>query len=368
MPFSGRLFPVHARPLEDELLSSWVVRIARAHGARLHTFCDAVWPGRQMWNRDIDKCAGPEILGRLAARTAVPYRRVAAATLAAYEGRLYERHNSRGNTAWIMPLGIFHRLHRRHGLQFCARCLKEDAEAYFRRRWRLAFVTLCERHGRLLLNRCPACRAPVNFHRVPPDAGSLAMCFKCGLDLREAGGRQRRATGKQVALQRRLLGAVESNWVDVPGQGMVHAQLYFAALHQVMKLVSTGRRSQELRREIARRSGMGYFTPKFPRDERDIERLGVEDRLRALSFAAWLFDRWPHRFVEVCRDTGVLSSMLLRDMESAPYWYWRAVHDHLYEPDYVISNEEMAAATRFLRRIGLNPGVKTVRTVLGANS
>lgn len=55
-------------------------------------------------------------------------------------------------------------------------------------------------------------------------------------------------------------------------------------------------------------------------------------------------------------------------MESAPYWYWRAVHDHLYEPDYDISSDEMVAATRFLRKIGLNPGVKTVRTVLGANS
>jgi len=368
MPFSGRLFPVHVQPLEDELLSSWLVRIARAHGARLHTFCDVVWPKRQLWNRDLDKFAGPEIVGRLAAHTAVPYRRAFETTLSAYQGRLYERHNPRGNTAWLMPLGIFHRLHRRYGLQFCADCLKEDVEAYFRRRWRLAFVTLCEWHGRLLLDRCPKCKAPVNFHRLPAETESLAICFKCGNDLRGAVALQRRASEKQIALQRKLLDAVDSGWIEVPGEGMVHAQLYFTALRQVMRLVASSRRARDLRREIARRSGMKYFVPRFPKDDQDVERLGIEDRLRVLSFSAWLLDRWPGRFVEVCRDIDVLSSELLRDMDNAPYWYWRAVHDHLYEPDYVISDEEMAAAAAFLYKIGLNPGERTVRKVLGANS
>ena len=35
---SGRLWPAHVKPQQDELLSSWLVRLAMAHGVKLHTF------------------------------------------------------------------------------------------------------------------------------------------------------------------------------------------------------------------------------------------------------------------------------------------------------------------------------------------
>ena len=56
---SGTLWPAHPKPLPDELLSSWMVRIAGQHGLKLHTFASAVWPGISIWNRDIDR-SGPK--------------------------------------------------------------------------------------------------------------------------------------------------------------------------------------------------------------------------------------------------------------------------------------------------------------------
>ena len=49
-----RLWPWRPRPQADELLSSWLRRIALGNSAKLHSFCHAVWPGLQIWNRDID--------------------------------------------------------------------------------------------------------------------------------------------------------------------------------------------------------------------------------------------------------------------------------------------------------------------------
>src|SRR5205814_803631 len=75
------------------------------------------------------------------------------------------------------------------GQQFCPLCLHEDKEPYYRKRWRLAFMTCCEIHAVALLDRCPQCGSPVNFHRNElgdpnvSHAVSTTHCFKCALDL-----------------------------------------------------------------------------------------------------------------------------------------------------------------------------------------
>lgn len=231
---SGRLWPVHLKPQADELLSSWLMRLAAAHALKLHTFCALTWTRRkQIWNRDIDKCADESILNLLVEKTGTRPEVVARTTLAAYEGYLYERHNPYGNTRWIMPVGVYHRTRRRHGLQFCPRCLAEDDAPYYRRSWRLAFVTFCERHGTTLSDRCPRCYAPVNFHRnelghrAKWAADSVTLCHACGYDLRETSEAQ--PTGladcRILEFQRGLTDATKSGWVEINGQGPVYSHL-----------------------------------------------------------------------------------------------------------------------------------------------
>src|SRR6185369_2217960 len=182
---SGRFWPSHPKPQEDELLSSWLVRLARSNGLRLHTFCDIAWPHKAIWNRDIDKSADDQILTLIAAKTATPIKRAFQTTLQAYESWLYEKHNPAGNTKWIMPVGIYHRIRRRYGMQCCTRCLADDTEPYFRRPWRIAFVTACEIHKCMLIDKCPSCDSPIIYHRCSLDLESISLCSGCGLDLRK---------------------------------------------------------------------------------------------------------------------------------------------------------------------------------------
>ena len=64
-----------------------------------------------------------------------------------------------------MPIGVFHRSRHKFGLQICPLCLAEDKEPFYRKEWRLSWVTVCTRHNSLLLDRCPGCQAPIVFHR-----------------------------------------------------------------------------------------------------------------------------------------------------------------------------------------------------------
>ncbi|MBP1876339.1 hypothetical protein J2Z19_006089 [Ensifer adhaerens] len=70
-------------------------------------------------------------------------------------------------------------------LQFCPRCLADDAQPYFRQRWRFATQVSCLIHGCGLRDRCPCCASRI----APFDQVELVpqhFCAGCGFDLRRA--------------------------------------------------------------------------------------------------------------------------------------------------------------------------------------
>lgn len=373
----GRVWPAYSKPKDDELLSSWLVRLAMAHGLKLHTFCSMAWPRRAIWNRDIDKSADDGLIEVLSEKTDTPLERARGATLAAYEGVLYERHNPHGNTPWIMPVGVYHRVRRHFGLQFCPLCLSEDKEPYFRRRWRLAFVTLCVRHWLVLWDRCPWCDAPVNFHRDELGvrgkyaAASMTLCHACKFDLRDAAAFVADDLGpdvREVEFQERLLAAIQDGWTEIPGHGAMYSHLYFRGLHQLMRLAATGRKAESFRAAAVRRFGIAPFTPVFDGNSRDLERLDVAARCGLLAVARHLLEDWPKSFVDFCRVNRVWSSTLLRDLDDIPFWYWRVINEHLYRASYQPSDEEIDAAVKHIHRRGMALSQKLLSQSLGVTA
>ncbi len=369
-------WPARVRPLPDELLSSWLVRLAMAHGLKLHTFCSMAWPKKAIWNRDIDKSADETLINVLAARTGYAIAEVTATTLSAYEGTLYEKHNPFGNTLWIMPVGVYHRTRRHFGLQFCAHCLAEDRVPYWRRRWRLAFITVCHRHSVVLHDRCPKCGAPVNFHRNELGnrwqivARSLALCHSCRFDLRKAANlAEHEANDTEVLFQQKLLDAVKQGWVEIKAGERVCAHLYFTALRQVMRLLATGQRAEMMRNEIDRLCSTEPLTPLFSgKHSRDIERLNVNQRRALLSKTDYLLQEWPERFVTFCQRHRIWSSTLLKDFEHAPFWYWKVVHDSLYRISYSPSDEEVHSVIKHIKSKGEVICVKAISKHLNVNN
>jgi hypothetical protein len=184
------LWPIRYKPLPDELLSSWLVRLARGHGLRVQTFCNLIFGNQlQVWNRDIDRLGPDWLVDVLSERTGTPIGMARRTTLRSYEGRLYPAFRTSGALQWITTLQMFHRTRQGFGMQYCPQCLFEDRVPYFRKAWRVAFVTTCPTHQCMLRDRCVACGAGVAFHRG--DMGnmqgqhreSIADCFACGASL-----------------------------------------------------------------------------------------------------------------------------------------------------------------------------------------
>ncbi|MFA6412381.1 MAG: TniQ family protein [Syntrophales bacterium] len=349
MALSGRLWPIHLKPKDDELLSSWLVRLARIYGVKTHSFCSTIWPRKNIWNRDIDRLADIEVLSTLAEKTATPYERVYETTLRSFEGRLWETYNTIGNNAWLMPLGVYHREHRLWGLQYCSCCLAEDEDPYFRRMWRLAFVTVCEVHYFMLRDKCPECNSPLNYYRNQYWFDSITYCCKCGYDLRRAIPLKAKGIRQQVKHQKYFMAALKRGWINISGFGTVHSLLFFPVYHQFARLMATGKRKEVIQATMNQLISFPRISGHFWGRLKYVDNMFVEDRYSCIARANWLLEKWPNRFVRFCDENGILSSDLLRDMKNAPWWYFKTVYDYLYRPDYSPSDEEINQAIIYLK-------------------
>jgi hypothetical protein len=181
-PSIGRhpAWTIPLRPFDGELLSSWLCRSARAHGAGAHVFLSCRFPGVTFWDRDLDRSAPPALLDRIDVVSGCPRGTAEAASLRPWVialGGLRRGEGIGGHVAFVLACGIHHRERRLHGLQYCPECLAQRPAGH-RRVGRLAFVVACPSHGTALRDACPSCDAPLVPHRVR--RCDMTSCHRCG--------------------------------------------------------------------------------------------------------------------------------------------------------------------------------------------
>ena len=170
---------------EDELLSSWLIRTALAQGCDPLVLTGHLWPKWRIWTLDADRGLPADRLTRLAAASGVDEARLDAASLRVLNERLQPNSTSSAIWPWLLALGSRNR-RRYGGLQYCPRCFAEDVTPYFRRAWRMAWHTTCAVHEEGLRDRCHACNAVPEPHRMVAGDGCIDRCATCRADLKEA--------------------------------------------------------------------------------------------------------------------------------------------------------------------------------------
>ncbi len=342
---SGNIWPVHPKPLPDELLSSWLVRLAHGHGLKLQTFCALVFGrDKSIWTRDIDKLAPDWLITKLPEATGASLLEVSETTLRSYEGVLYEHHQPNGNTRWIAPLGIFHRARKRHGLMFCPQCLREDAEPYFRKRWRLVFSTVCTKHGCYLLDRCPECESPLAPHRADmqgrqhyPRAGLNVHCWKCGFDLLNS--LQVGRPGPVLVRFQALLDVVlRQGYADWAGNPSMHSLVFFEGLRAMIAGVGT-RQTRERLAGAAKMQGidLGGWT------KAGLEMALLPMRREMFRWLAVMLENWPVNFIDLIRENKLRYADLRGDSACRPFWYEDVIRREAGGGHAPISKEEADA-------------------------
>lgn len=320
MALSGRAWPAHPKPLDDELLSSWLVRTARANGLKLQTFCDTVFgKEHQLWNRDIDRSAPEWLQAAMSEHTGTSQERVRQTTLDIYRGRIYHRRNTTGQLRWILSAGIYHRTRRYFGMQYCPQCLSEDEEPYFRTRWRVAALILCPIHRICLHDRCSACAAPVIFHRrelgrpSTTDGRSLSLCYACHFDLRLTARNEFIPYDTGAGL---FLDKVAEHIVGInSGIDIEHLDV----LHQLCKVMVSRRKSSKLVSYVSSVIGVSELHPV--RNRQTFEWRSIDERRHLLQLASWIMASLDTRILDSWNAKAANYSDFVRDFRTMPAWF-----------------------------------------------
>jgi len=356
-----KLLPMHLKPKADELLSSWLMRLSHANGFLPHSFCSQLWPGRAIWNRDIDHLSLPEVTNDLARLTAITVQRAEQTTLHAYEGTVFENYILSGRTRWILPVGVWHRVHLRYGLQYCPDCLATDETPYFRRAWRLAFVTECLRHRRPLLDRCPSCAKPINFHHNKGIREDLIHCYACGTKLTQ--GKQLRVPVgvMEARAQRNFQEALQRGWMEIDGRTL-YSHLYFEGIWALTEMLLNGR-GHTLLKDLVGNDLKALATP--PAWHQSIEDYSVPMR-RVLTTAVFdLTSDWPGRFLRLAHKHEIRASDVKRELHSLPFWLHDVLRRELFYHQYEVNDTEVSASIRNLVKMGLPLTNRNIYAQLG---
>lgn len=164
--------------MADELLSSWLIRNAFAHGCSLMSLTGSLWPTWRCWTVDLDRGLTAEQIEPLVRLSGVSGADICSSSLHPIAQVLNPGLDTKkGVWPWVLALG---RRNRRSagGLQICPICLSEQIP-YYRISSRLAWHTCCEKHLVRLIDCCPRCEAPLQPHLLEQGASDLGHCNRC---------------------------------------------------------------------------------------------------------------------------------------------------------------------------------------------
>ncbi len=176
-------FLIVPQPFEDELLSSWLTRVAIEHKRKLSIFLSLYVKkeGSSISRTDIDFLYDENLFEALVTKSNLTKKDILKMSLRSEEGYLYScKENNLYPPNQIRKL-VDKRNH--YGLMYCPKCLAEDKIPYFRKKWRYQFYNVCTKHELFLTDRCWVCYERVNFSKIVHNK-NLAICSKCEKDLR----------------------------------------------------------------------------------------------------------------------------------------------------------------------------------------
>lgn len=178
-------WPVQVYPHHDELLSSWLVRASLAHGCDPLSLTSTIWPTWRAWTVDLDRHLDETRLLALNHSSGLSTETLTGMTLFPHiDGKVCLVGKTPSRIPWLIAMGSRNRRHKM-GVPYCPVCLQTDMP-YFRWQWRLSWYAYCPEHQCKLIEHCPSCHTPVQYHRINAQTPHIGVCSHCGHDLRVA--------------------------------------------------------------------------------------------------------------------------------------------------------------------------------------
>lgn len=357
------MLPVHPRPKNNELLSSWLTRLATENGCYSHSFfTNVIGLKEDIVRTDVDRSNSTELIGKLSQVSGVSTDELPKLRLSSLQGEVFS-HDSLGTCVrWVLPLGFYHRIKRKRGIVYCPLCLKEDEVRHFRKSWRLAFINLCEKHGCVLWDHCYHCKANVDYQRVGIGSAvydlpnkDLGFCFNCHKPLWDS-------PAKELSLDLDRFSAPYKDFISVYESGgsvlpTLNQPLNLQVFNGLWILAGrvTSERGGEVRERILRETGIEILPL---RKNYSFEGFPLQQRLNIFIAVLYYLQNWPHKFINLVKKTPFTVTAFGNDIEQLPFWLSSVIFEHMNSTPYATTEREVINAMKYLQAV--NPDFKKV--------
>lgn len=352
--FSGSLWPIHLKPIDGEILSSWLSRIANAQGLTLNQFLKMCLPSPVGVGFDIDAITEPTFFEAISAGTGLAHRELLRLSFLPDQGRIYSG-NDLLHAPWIIPLRL--KSPTQPGLPFCPGCLTRNSISYYRKHWRYGFFSVCPEHG-LLETHCSRCGHPFSYQgadrakRIAIATEISSSCHACNHQfMPSVSPTTDEVISRVVQLQSDILDAMEVGWIQVPNRGLVHIHSYLHGLRQIASIFHN-RVGKQAALWVGQQTGLALIRDNVKASSA-LEKQSPQIRAFALFFADWLIQEWPTRLISMMKGLTLSPAALLPIAADRPFWLTDPSIEKLSKSPSPPHEEEITAAQNYLRkRIG----------------
>lgn len=332
------LIPV---PFSDEILSSWIARLAYANQMHPKTFLNTYLgiKHRDHFKNCLDAHINDEILNCLQTITSQDFA-LKNMTLQSYVGILgeciiKERHNT--------YLGH---------MQFCPQCLNEHIP-YYKKLWHVNLLTICAKHHCFLYDACPQCKKPIEALKMHHNAFDYTFCYYCGYDLKKAPIKKigKKATFGILANQK-LAKMIEDGYIQL-GESVVYSFCFVDTITQLSKLILLRRNFAFIHKHPLFKLLENRLKSSLSSKQSTHLQLTIAEKYALFGLIMYLFEDYPNHFSQFITMNHLTHWDMMKDLRYKAFWYENLVNN--ITPRYIafgnmVTYEEIKNAIEYLKQ------------------
>lgn len=351
-------YPVRFLPFEDELITSWLIRLAWANGQNSQRFMYELTSTRRMqvWNTDLDWCGHGDLFIGLEKKLGITENYVHKNTLkyqlSLISNQMSDKNNC--NRHWVVSSKRHKYTETKSGLVVCLLCLREDPTPYLRHWWRLSWYTVCIRHKIQLLEKCPRCNTHFDFqyydrlktHNAALFLGHIAHCSHCGFDLLlETEGALCKATFELTKFTEYMVTSYNRGWFRLGQKKHQYTFALFEVIGCLLQLIQGNRYLKPITDHL---SNKWDISGEFESRPERFDYLDIASRRGLLIFVYYLLKRYPLSILLLSKKYGITSSYWFHYKQDMPFFFHKPIKQFLDHSWYKPSDEETWNVRQFL--------------------
>jgi len=350
-------FTIIPIPLQDEILSSWIVRVAYAHKTHPHTFVNQYLNYRpySFFLSECDLTLDEAMINTIDEKCRYNID-VRSLMLTTYGGYIQENIYDNNPTIFFA--------HQK----YCPVCLREDKVPYFRKKWRVVFYNICHKHSCYLYEHCPSCKSKLDISKMHNNKLPYTYCHKCGFELKR--GRKLSVLKSYISsleYQNKIFKIIHDGYIQLD-RTPVYSFLFFEVFSKLSKLILLNRKHEFINKhplfsliKDAKQQNVNH--PIF-------KKIDAKAQSCLFGLIMYLFDNFPRNLENYILQNKLTYYNLTTKFPYLPFWYEitvNAITPRYLPHSMTVTKEEIEHAKQYLMSRGKTVNKVNLTLLLGCN-